>query len=494
MDATKRPVYVPPEMGHYAENYRLFHLMRGMLEGLLIHMPEEPVDFLIKYLKNDNEDVPRICILGPPASGKTTIAMWLCKQLVTPRISQETLLTKERSFIADKVEDYQGRQQDIPDEAWAELIYERLQFEDCVKQGWVLEGIPQTRELARTLQAMAVIPRHVVVLYAPDTVLIERNLGKRVDTITGEVYHTTFDWPSEEDVRRNLIVPDDISEMETSRRLMQYHRNFPGILQSFEKPMKLINADQPCADVFSQVLTHVLAPPRTLSPFSPRILLCGPPGSGKSLQAALIAQKYGLINVSCGQMLKEAVAAETKLGELIKPFLDSGWPVSDSIVLKVLSDRLNMLDCHIRGWVLHGFPRDEDQARQMENAHIYPNRVIFLHLPIESIVERLCSRKMDPITGERYHNIFKPAICQEVHDRLLTHPREREEKVRNDVDAYFRLSSGLETFFKDSLSINADQDPQTVLEYIESYVVNPLPVTEAWKEEVLNLQDLWPST
>uniref|UniRef100_A0ACB8EZM7 Adenylate kinase 8 n=1 Tax=Sphaerodactylus townsendi TaxID=933632 RepID=A0ACB8EZM7_9SAUR len=191
-----------------------------------------------------------------------------------------------------------------------------------------MEGIPETRELARALQDKGIIPRHVVLLHAADTVLIERNLGKRVDVYTGEVYHTTFDWPSDVGVQRHLKAPDGISEVETTRRLLEYHRNFPGILQSFEKRLKQINADQPCADVFSQVLTHVRAPPRTPAPFSPRILLCGPPGCGKSLQAALLSQKYGIINVCCGQLLREAVANETKLGELIKPYLNSGWPGS----------------------------------------------------------------------------------------------------------------------------------------------------------------------
>ncbi|XP_015263023.1 PREDICTED: adenylate kinase 8 [Gekko japonicus] len=348
-------------------------------------------------------------------------------------------------------------------------------------QGWVMEGIPGTRELARALQEKGIIPRHVVVLYAADTVLIERNLGKRVDIYTGEVYHTTFDWPSDEAVQKHLKAPEGISEVETTRRLLEYHRNFPGILQSFEKPMKLINADQPCADVFSQVLSHVQAPPRTPAPFSPRILLCGPPGCGKSLQAALLSQKYGIINVCCGQLLKEAVANETKLGELIKPSLDDGWPVADNVVIKVLLDRLNRLDCHLRGWVLHGFPRDEDQARLMRNVGIVPNRVFVLNLTMESILERLTYRAVDPVTGERYHTLYKPAPSKKAHKRLLTNPKDLEEHVRTKVEMYFRLSSGTEELFEDAVSINADQDPQTVFEYIESYIVNPLPTDPTWK-------------
>ncbi|XP_044295923.1 adenylate kinase 8 [Varanus komodoensis] len=462
-------------MGLYAEKHQLYQLMQGMLEGLLIHKPDEPVEFLIKQLKLDNYGVPRILILGPPASGKTTIAMWLCKQLVIPRISQETLLTTEWSALAAKAQEYRESQQEIPDALWAELIEERLKVEDCLHTGWVMEGIPETRELTRLLQAMGIIPRHVVVLHAPDMVLIERNLGKRVDVVTGEVYHTTFDWPSDESVCLNLEVPPDISEVATSRRLLKYHQNYPGILQSFGKVMKLVNADQPCADVFSQVLTHVQFPPWTPAPFSPRILLCGPPGSGKSLQAALLVQKYGVINVCCGQLLKEAVADETKLGELIKPYFDNGRPVADNIVMKLLSQRLNQLDCHIRGWVLHGFPRDQDQAKLMRQAEIHPNRVFFLNVTTQTILERLCYRTLDPVTGERYHTLYKPSALKETNDRLLMHPRDVEETVMLKVEAYFRLSSSLESFFEEAFFINGDQDPQTVFEYIESYIVNPLP-------------------
>ncbi|KAJ7308014.1 hypothetical protein JRQ81_008514 [Phrynocephalus forsythii] len=478
MDATKRPVSVPAEMGRYAEKHRLFQTMQGILESLLIHKPDEPIDFLIRELKLDNLDVPKILILGPPAAGKTTIAMWLSKQLVVPHISPETLVASDWSSLAVEAQEYHDRGEKVPDELWAQLIEERMRLEDCLCNGWILDGLPETRELARTIQAMGIIPKHTVVLYAPDVVLIERNLGKRVDAVTGEVYHTTFDWPTDETVILNLKEPEGISEAETSGRLMEYHQNYYGILQSFGKQMKLVNADQPCADVFSQVLTYVQVPPRTAAPFSPRILLCGPPGSGKSLQAALLAQKYGVINVCCGQMLKEAVADDTKLGELIKLYLDNGWPVADNLVVKLLSERLSKLDCHVRGWVLHGFPRDEDQAKLMLHADIIPNRIFFLNLSADTILERLSYRMVDPITGERYHTLYKPASTEEVNRRLLTHPKNTEDAVKIKVDAYFRLAGDLENFFEDAVMVNADQDPQTVFEYIESYIVQPLPAAQ----------------
>ncbi|XP_030391360.1 adenylate kinase 8 isoform X3 [Gopherus evgoodei] len=325
------------------------------------------------------------------------------------------------------------------------------------------------------LQSAGITPRHVVVLYAPDTVLIERNLGKRIDPSTKEVYHTTFDWPSDPLVQQRLVEAEGISEQETAKHLLEYHRNFPRVFQIYQQILKSINADQPCADVFSQVLTYIQTWCRSAAPFTPRILFCGPPGSGKSLQAALIAQKYNIVNICCGQLLKEAVADKTKLGELIKPYFDSGWPVPDNIVLKLLADRLNRLDCMTDGWVLHGFPKDLDQAEQMERAGIIPNRIFFLNLPSESVMERLAQRMIDPVTGERYHAMYKPAPLPDVQARLKQNPKDTEENIRICLETYYRHAGDLAEFYEDAFYINADQDPYVVFEYIESCIVKPLP-------------------
>ncbi|XP_054030345.1 adenylate kinase 8 isoform X1 [Dryobates pubescens] len=301
-----------------------------MLEELLIHKPDDPIQFMIDHLKQNKDDAPRICVLGPPASGKTTVALWLCKRLDAVRISQETLLFKEILAVTKEAKAYKERKEKIPNALWANLIQERLSNVDCIKQGWILEGFPENQEQAWMLQSSGIIPRHVVVLYAPDTVLIERNTGKRLDPVTEEVYHTTFDWPSDPLVQQRLVKPEDLSEQEMSKKLLEYHRHFPDIFQIYHKVLKSINADQPSVDVLSQALTYVQTRPRSAAPFTPRILFCGPPGSGKSLQAALIAQKYGVVNICCGQLLKEAIAEKTKLGELVKPYVDSGYPGSFS--------------------------------------------------------------------------------------------------------------------------------------------------------------------
>ncbi|XP_011516579.1 adenylate kinase 8 isoform X4 [Homo sapiens] len=353
MDATIAPHRIPPEMPQYGEENHIFELMQvlttwvsalhpqNMLEQLLIHQPEDPIPFMIQHLHRDNDNVPRIVILGPPASGKTTIAMWLCKHLNSSLLTLENLILNEFSYTATEARRLYLQRKTVPSALLVQLIQERLAEEDCIKQGWILDGIPETREQALRIQTLGITPRHVIVLSAPDTVLIERNLGKRIDPQTGEIYHTTFDWPPESEIQNRLMVPEDISELETAQKLLEYHRNIVRVIPSYPKILKVISADQPCVDVFYQALTYVQSNHRTNAPFTPRVLLLGPVGSGKSLQAALLAQKYRLVNVCCGQLLKEAVADRTTFGELIQPFFEKEMAGAANTSFFRISSKIN---------------------------------------------------------------------------------------------------------------------------------------------------------
>ncbi|XP_036038918.1 adenylate kinase 8 isoform X2 [Onychomys torridus] len=452
MDATTAPHLIPPEMPQYGEDNHIFEMMQNMLEQLLIHQPADPISFMISHLRRNNDNVPKVVILGPPASGKTTIAMWLCKHLNSNLITKENLLEREFSPLAEEAKKH---------------------FQTY--KGWILDGIPERREQALMIQTVGLSPKHVIVLNAPDTVLIERNVGKRIDPVTGEIYHTTFDWPPESEIQNRLIEPDGISEIETAKKLLEYHRNIIRILPSYPKILKTISADQPCVDIFYQALTYVQTGHRCNAPFTPKVLLCGPLGSGKSLQAALLAQRYGLVDICCGQLLKEAVAAKSTFGELIQPFFEKKMTVPDSIITKALAERLSKQDCIQKGWVLHGFPRDLDQARMLTSMGYSPNRVFFLNVPLDSILERLTLRRTDPVSGERFHLMYKPPPTVEVQARLLQNPKDAEDYIRLRTDLFFRNSGDLEQYYERAITINGDQDPYTVFEYIESGIINPLP-------------------
>ncbi|EAW88017.1 chromosome 9 open reading frame 98, isoform CRA_f [Homo sapiens] len=440
-----------------------------MLEQLLIHQPEDPIPFMIQHLHRDNDNVPRIVILGPPASGKTTIAMWLCKHLNSSLLTLENLILNEFSYTATEARRLYLQRKTVPSALLVQLIQERLAEEDCIKQGWILDGIPETREQALRIQTLGITPRHVIVLSAPDTVLIERNLGKRIDPQTGEIYHTTFDWPPESEIQNRLMVPEDISELETAQKLLEYHRNIVRVIPSYPKILKVISADQPCVDVFYQALTYVQSNHRTNAPFTPRVLLLGPVGSGKSLQAALLAQKYRLVNVCCGQLLKEAVADRTTFGELIQPFFEKEMAETGS--RNVAQAGLELLGS--RDPPTSAQPESFDRIDQ--KPRWVSTTVFFLNVPFDSIMERLTLRRIDPVTGERYHLMYKPPPTMEIQARLLQNPKDAEEQVKLKMDLFYRNSADLEQLYGSAITLNGDQDPYTVFEYIESGIINPLP-------------------
>ncbi|XP_029776910.1 adenylate kinase 8 [Suricata suricatta] len=623
MDATTAPHRIPPEMPRYGEENHIFELMQNMLEQLLIHQPQDPILFMISHLQRDNMNVPRIVILGPPASGKTTIAMWLCKHLNTNLLTVENLVIREYSSLAADARRHYQKTKTVPSTLLIRLVQERVSEEDCVRRGWILDGIPETREQALMIQTLGIAPRHVIVLSCPDTVLIERNLGKRIDPQTGEIYHATFDWPPEAEVQNRLMVPEGISELETARRLLQYHRNITRILPAYPKFLKVISADQPCVDVFYQgkrtraaamtkvhrkhlkqvrvrvhgslglrfvipkVGTEILSssqawpsgpaasavkalpfaldvdvqlcasalaaslktqrrPPvcpkekqscrhghapsgpaqqrasgwnrktvetilteprfeRTVTPSMEARLGRPQPGLSANHDAGSTADTWRLSPGSPGWAsgavlfspsfqiywaedpggLSELVRnllilgswrprGGQRVGSRCSCVLDSGM-FPDTVIMKVLGQRLDQQDSIQRGWVLHGFPRDLDQAHLLDGLGYQPNRVFFLNVPLDSIIERLTLRRTDPITGERYHLMYKPPPTMEIQARLLQHPKDTEEQVKLKMDLFYRNSSDLEQFYRTAITLNGDQDPYTVFEYIESGIINPLP-------------------
>ncbi|NXB09054.1 KAD8 kinase, partial [Cnemophilus loriae] len=135
----------------------------------------------------------------------------------------------------------------IPNALWANLIQERLSNVDCIKQGWILEGFPENQEQAWMLQSSGIFPRHVGKQHKVCVPVQSRSSFLTVFPV--EVFHTTFDWPSDPLVQQRLVKPEDLSEQEVSKKLLEYHRNFPEIFHMYQKVLKSINADQPSVDV-----------------------------------------------------------------------------------------------------------------------------------------------------------------------------------------------------------------------------------------------------
>ncbi|XP_041644058.1 adenylate kinase 8 [Cheilinus undulatus] len=464
MDETTKRLRVPPQMGYYADKHNIFHLLQNMVSSLVIDQPEDPISYMINLLQRDSVDIPKIIVLGPPAVGKHTVAKKLSTELGAIHVSIESLL-KDPSALSAQAHQYTLKEQELSAELVVKLIQQRLDTVDCFNKGWVLEGIPQTRLQALSLQQIGILPEHVVMLEAPDDVLLERSQGKLVDPISGDVYHRTYILPAEDNVTQRLEKGQSRSEKQQSAELHHYRCEVTGLSSAYEHVLKIINSDQPHTDVYQQVLAFVRTRHR---PRTPRVLLLGPPGSGKSHQARLLSETYKMVDVCCGHLLRSVAAEGSPLSEKIKPYLDHETPVPDSLVLQVLEERLSQLDCSCRGWILHGFPSDLQQAKSLRESQHQPNRVFLLELTDDVCLERLTLRATDPVSGERFHALTRPAPTAEVQDRLKTRKEDSTNTVTHKRRQYKRNIADIQTIFPGAVCIDANQDPHSVFEALES--------------------------
>lgn len=475
MDATKRPMTIPPEIANYADQHGIFDLYKRLLAELVINKPDDPLNFIIDFLRKDDDDVPRVVVIGPPASGKASVSHMLSKSLGISHITKDGIMSG--ADVIEQVQHFTNVGQPLPPHVWAKMVHSRLSMYDAIKKGWVLDNVIETREQALALSVLGVYPKHCILLDAPDTVLIERASGKRVDPVTGNIYHVTFDWPSSIEIASRLEESPGSSDTEVAERLIIYHRNIDGIKSCYQHVLKTINADQPKADVFSHVMTFVCQQPRSAAPHTPRIILIGPRGSGRGTQAELLANKYRLVNVDCGRLISQAIASNSSTGHACKSYVDKGLAVPDVIVLNLLKDRLSQLDCVTRGWVLHRYPLTRDQAESLQGAGFLANRVFFLDISSEAILERLTLRATDPMTGNQYHLLYNPPRTQEVKDRLQTHPSDTVDAVTAELSKYQAYREELLDYYSNygCQRVNVDQDTHTIFETLESMIVNPLP-------------------
>ena len=170
-----------------------------------------------------------------------------------------------------------------------------------------------------------------------------------------------------------------------------------------------------------------------------RLILLGPPGAGKGTQANYIKQKFGIPQISTGDMLRAAVKAGTPLGLAAKKVMDAGQLVSDDIIIGLVKERLKEPDC-AKGYLFDGFPRTIPQAEAMKQAQVPIDYVLEIDVPDEPIIERMSGRRVHPASGRTYHIRFNPPKAEGRDDTtgepLVQRDDDKVETVKKRLDVY----------------------------------------------------------
>ncbi|MBE9503353.1 MAG: adenylate kinase [Proteobacteria bacterium] len=187
-----------------------------------------------------------------------------------------------------------------------------------------------------------------------------------------------------------------------------------------------------------------------------RVILLGAPGAGKGTQSKRLVEKYGIPQVSTGDILRAALKNETSLGLKAKSFMDKGELVPDEVVIGIIEERLAENDCQ-KGFILDGFPRTVTQADALESVlqdmAQSIETVISMNVEQQELIERLSGRRICSNCGQGYHVKFnapcKNGICDKCGDNLYQRDDDRENTIKERLKVYDNQTSPLINYYND---------------------------------------------
>lgn len=194
-----------------------------------------------------------------------------------------------------------------------------------------------------------------------------------------------------------------------------------------------------------------------------RLILLGAPGAGKGTQATFLCQKYGIPQVSTGDMLRAAVKAGTPLGIEAKKVMDSGGLVSDDLIIALVKERIAQPDC-AKGFLFDGFPRTIPQAEAMRAAGVKIDAVLEIDVPHEAIIERMSGRRTHQPSGRTYHVKYNPPKVAGKDDvtgeDLIQREDDKEETVKKRLEVYQSQTRPLVDYYSQWAATGDAQAPR----------------------------------
>lgn len=210
-----------------------------------------------------------------------------------------------------------------------------------------------------------------------------------------------------------------------------------------------------------------------------RAILLGAPGAGKGTQAQFICERFGIPQISTGDMLRAAVKAKTELGLQVEQVMASGGLVTDEIIIALVKERIQQADCE-SGFLFDGFPRTIPQAEAMVDAGVPIDVVLEIDVADDEIVKRLGGRRVHPNSGRVYHVDFNPPKVagkdDETGEDLIQREDDQEATIRTRLEVYHEQTEPLVKFYQD---LGAQGQPVRVIR------VDGVASVESIKDRVL---------
>ena len=181
------------------------------------------------------------------------------------------------------------------------------------------------------------------------------------------------------------------------------------------------------------------------------LILLGAPGAGKGTQAELLSEKLSIPAISTGNMLREAMANGSELGQKVKKFMDEGSLVPDDVILDIVAERVTQADC-VNGYILDGVPRTLPQAEALDRKNIRIDHVVSIEVDDALIEGRMTGRRVCGSCGASYHVVANPpkteGKCDSCGGELIIRKDDKPETVRHRLEVYHASTEILKDFYQ----------------------------------------------
>lgn len=435
----------------YLEEKRVYDLFQNLTRQLLIHRPESPIDFLIERI--GKREPVRVFIVGPPGSMAKTLSKRISKDLGFNIISVGEIIRKEatkNNDIAAQILEAKKDYRFVSDDIITYIVKNYILKNENEFQNWILEGFPRTKNQALSLQRIGIIPDKFILLNVSRETSIERIKKVMIDE------GTTLIGSDLEDAAQTSMDEYDlhIKGVRESYKQFLYETEIidgsgPSIPSSNASSFVNLNVNVMSQEEIEQDLLKMIKTKLHEPMRPPRIIILGPPGSGRSSQAKKIAKRYGIVHVSAMELLNEEINRKTERGNQIAESISKGELVSGLITISLVENRLKQSDCYVNGWVMDGFPKTIEQVSLLRQMNIVPTKVVILECRQDVCIERLSQKRLDPITGYFYNIADQPPEDDEVNERLVEIEGNDEETIKKRWYVWDEFVGKIEEIYSD---------------------------------------------
>ncbi|CAK72954.1 unnamed protein product (macronuclear) [Paramecium tetraurelia] len=391
----------------YLERNKVYSIFEDLLKSLIIKKPDDPIQFLINKLQEP--ETKKIFVIGPPGSKLLELSLTLAEYMNFHCVSIGDLIEKElskKSELSQQIQDSLDKFQYVSDDIVINIALNQIQHFENEKKSYIFEGFPKTRVQGLAFQKEGIIPDAFLILEMSEEKIYQCCL-KKLDT---EPFSKLS---NKEELARN--------------HSLEYQLNLKQVKEIYKNQYFSVDGEKNYElEDMAQRLKYKLynnAPTR-----AGRILVIGPPGSGRSTLAKHLCSRYGFVYISTRELISNLVNKKGTTGKEAFEKVNKGELVDDRIINALIKERINQTDCQLQGYVLDGYPKTEQQMESLNELNIQPTLIVIIDAVDDVVLKRLTQRRTDPISGRIYKS--SDEADKEVKPRLVIAPNDKREIVQ----------------------------------------------------------------